>query len=74
MNIKDKELLDKFQQAIEAKLSYEEAIDFFAKLNADEYDRLLEIFTNNDFSEIDNETKNKLIVILQQLKEVVNVK
>jgi hypothetical protein len=71
MEINDQELIKKFQQAIGANLDKDQAIDFFAKLNVDEYGRLLDVFTNNEFPEIGRETKEKILIILQQLKEVI---
>ena len=61
MAINDQELLEKFQQAMSANLDKDQAIDFFANLNAGEYDRLLNVFTNNEFPEIKDETKNNNI-------------
>lgn len=74
MPINNDELWAKFKQAISANLDKDQAIDFFANLNTDEYDRLLDIFANNEFPEIGEEVRKKMIIILQQLKEVVMAK
>lgn len=71
MSIKDSELLEKFQAAVKSKLDEAAAINFFSKLKPEEYDRLIEIFTNNEFPNINNQTKEKLLIILKKLKAVL---
>ena len=67
MSEEDKRLFEKFSKVVSSSLDEQSAIQFFSELKKDEYSRLIEIFQNNDFPNIKNETKNKLLLILNKL-------
>lgn len=71
MEQKDQELFNKFSRAVSSLNGRSDeavAIDFFAGLNQDEYDSLIDIFTNNQFPDMAEPTREKLLLILKKLK------
>ena len=74
MNEEDKNLFQKFQTIMNNKVDNETAIQFFSQLNLNEYNRLIELFENNDFPDIKTETKNKVLLILNRLRSELEKK
>lgn len=63
----DKKLLEKFEGTVKSNPAENEALDFWSKLNAEEYDRLTYLFGQN---EIDGMPKNIRLKLVEFFKKV----
>jgi hypothetical protein len=68
MEEKDIKLYEKFKSLIDVGFNERDAINFFSTLKATQYDRLIDIFKNNDFPDIKPGTREKILQILQALR------
>ncbi len=71
MDDKDLQLYKKFKDLISSGIDEKAAEKLFFELSTDDCNRLIEVFTNNDFSDIQNQTKQKVIIILKKLRDRV---
>lgn len=65
----DKKLFNKFEEVMKNMPSESEAIDFWSKLSAEEYDRLIYLFEQNKIKKIPEEIRLKLIALFKKIKE-----
>lgn len=71
MNEKDKKLYEKFEKIVKNKPSDDEAVDFWVKLGAEEYERLIFLFENNEIKEMPENVKIKLVETFRELKQAL---
>ena len=69
MDKQGKKILKEIEQIIKNDLSQSEAVELLSKFKAEEYDYLINLFENTNFSTIDYKTKEKLLIILKRLQE-----
>ncbi len=67
---RDIELLDKIEASIESGLDETKAIALFASFTKDEYDRMIGLFRSELESGLDDDTKDKLLMVLEKLRDV----
>lgn len=71
MTEEDKKLYEKFEEIIKNKPSDSEALDFWSKLSAKEYDRLIYLFENNEIEGMPESVRKKLAETFRKLKEAI---
>jgi len=69
LNEEDKKLLKKFEEAVNRRPNESEALDFWSKLDMEEYDRLICLFKENEIAGMSEEIKLKLVGFLNKAKE-----
>ena len=65
----DKKLLKKFERMIKSNFTENETLDFWSKLNAEEYDRLGYLFEQDEIDGIPENIRLKLIKFFKKVRE-----
>ncbi len=65
----DKKLYEKFKVAMKNTPSENEALDFWSKLSAEEYDRLIDLFEKDKIEGVPENIRLKLVVFFKKVKE-----
>jgi len=65
----DKKLLEKFERMIKSNLTENEALDFWSKLNAKEYDRLTYLFEQGEIDGMPENIRLKLVELFKKLRK-----
>lgn len=68
MDVQDQELMQKLDELVRSGLNESAAIQFFAMLSISEYDRLIIIFKDAGVSGLPEQTRRKLVMILEKLR------
>lgn len=69
MNKDDIYIFEKFKKVIDSNFNEKEAVTFLSQLSTDEYNRLIHIFGSDEFSKIDKETKQKILIVFKKLRD-----
>lgn len=65
----DKKLYEKFKEMMKSAPGESEALDFWSKLSAEEYDRLIDLFEKEEIKEVPENIRLKLVVFFKKVKE-----
>ncbi len=69
MTDEDKKLYEKFKEMMKSAPSESEALDFWSKLNIEEYDRLIDLFEKDKIKGVPENIRLKLVVFFKKVKE-----
>ena len=64
------EIYKELESVMENQMDETQALQFFDKLTSDDYAKLIEMFSNNNFDNINEATRVKLLKILQNLQNI----
>jgi hypothetical protein len=69
MDKQDNELYDKFKVAISGDVNHDQAVGFLANLNKQEYNRLIEIISDDQTTVVKPEAKDKILGFLKKIRD-----